>query len=504
MSTLSAAGRGDVRTPANSVPRGRSVKALSAVNFFLADVRDGLGPFLGIFLIGQGWGTDTIGYVMTIGGIAGMLATTPLGALADASKAKRFMVAFCAALVIVASLAILFIPTFPFVAASQIATGIAGAAIGPAIAGLTLGLVGQKGLAHQLGRNEAWNHGGNVFAAAGCGFFGYEFGLTAVFILMTVMAVGSIAAVLTIKADDIDHDAARGLNSKRGEAGKAEAEKNGAAEGDAPSSFGVLFKSGPLLILAATLMLFHFGNGAMLPLLGQQVAAQATSAEGAAGVAADGETAPASGPASAPSGVSPAPAGSSTASAPDTTIGPSTATSGRPATSPAAQPTSLQALLADPVAYTAATVIIAQLTMIPIALLAAGFAGRRGYFLLLVAALVALPIRGLIAGLWPSPFALIPVQMLDGVGAGLLGVAVPGLVARILKGTGHVNAGLGAVMTVQGVGASLSPALAGFIVARYGFSAAYLVLAGFAVCGLVLWLVSASKVSKACAAHSED
>lgn len=450
-------------------PRSRSVKALGAVNFFLADVRDGLGPFLGIFLIGQGWSTATIGLVMTIGGIAGMLATTPLGALADASKAKRFMVGFCAALVIVASLAILFVPTVTFVAASQIATGIAGAAIGPAVAGLTLGLVGQKGLAPQLGRNEAWNHGGNVFAAAGAGFFGYEFGLTAVFILMTAMAVGSIIAVMMIKPEDIDHDAARGIEKKEG------------AEAAAPSGFSVLWKSTPLLILAATLMLFHFGNGAMLPLLGQQVATQAASS----GVPTD-------------TGVAAATAAGQDAGA-TTTLPPGQSKPGQPAAQPVSQPTSLQSLLSDPVSYTAATVIIAQLTMIPIALLAAGFAGRRGYFLLLVAALVALPVRGLIAGLWPSPYALIPVQMLDGVGAGLLGVAVPGLVARMLKGTGHINAGLGAVMTVQGIGASLSPAIAGVIVSHYGFSAAYLTLAGFAVCGLIIWLVSMKKVAAACA-----
>lgn len=450
-------------------PRSRSVKALGAVNFFLADVRDGLGPFLGIFLIGQGWSTATIGLVMTIGGIAGMLATTPLGALADASKAKRFMVGFCAALVIAASLAILFVPTVTFVAASQIATGIAGAAIGPAVAGLTLGLVGQKGLAPQLGRNEAWNHGGNVFAAAGAGFFGYEFGLTAVFILMTAMAAGSIVAVMMIKPDDIDHDAARGIEKTEGEAAAA------------PSGFSVLWKSTPLLILAATLMLFHFGNGAMLPLLGQQVATQAASSDvptdsGAAGATATGQD-----------------------TGTTTTLPPGQSKPGQPAAQPIRQPSSLQSLLSDPVSYTAATVIIAQLTMIPIALLAAGFAGRRGYFLLLVAALVALPVRGLIAGLWPSPYALIPVQMLDGVGAGLLGVAVPGLVARMLKGTGHINAGLGAVMTVQGIGASLSPAIAGVIVSRYGFSAAYLTLAGFAVCGLIIWLVSIKKVAAACA-----
>jgi MFS family permease len=453
MSTLAASA-----STAPAIPRSRSLKALGAVNFFLADVRDGLGPFLGIFLIGQGWSTATIGIVMTVGGIAGMLATTPLGALADASRAKRFMVGFCAALVIVASLAILFVPTITFVTASQIATGIAGAAIGPAIAGLTLGLVGQKGLAPQLGRNEAWNHGGNVFAAAGAGFFGYEFGLTAVFILMTVMAAGSIIAVMAIKPGDIDHDAARGI------------EKKDSGTADAPSGFSVLWTSTPLLILAATLMLFHFGNGAMLPLLGQQVATQAESTS-----APEGQTAT------------------------DTALPPGQSKPGQPAAQPVTTHTSLQSLLTDPVSYTAATVIIAQLTMIPIALLAAGFAGRRGYFLLLVAALIALPVRGLIAGLWPSPYALIPVQMLDGVGAGLLGVAVPGLVARILKGTGHINAGLGAVMTVQGVGASLSPAIAGVIVSRFGFSAAYLTLAGFAVCGLVIWLVSMKKVAAACA-----
>lgn len=447
---------------ANATPSSRSLRALGALNFFLADVRDGLGPFLGIFLIGQGWRPDMIGLVMTLGGMAGMLATTPLGALADASRAKRFMVAFCAGLVILASLAILIVPSVPFVAASQIATGIAGAAIGPTLAGLTLGIVGQERLAHQIGRNEAWNHAGNGFAAAGAGFFGYQFGLTAVFILMTVMAFGSILAVTTIRADDIDHDVARGL------------ERRSDSDRDTPSSFGVLLKNLPLVVLAATLMLFHFGNAAMLPLLGQQVAAEKLAREASINE----------------------PGGEGTnVGQLDSTIGPATPKPGEPAVTPTRYSSTLEELLADPVSYAAATVIIAQLTMIPIALMAAAFATRRGYFLLLVAALLALPIRGLIAGLWSSPYALLPVQMLDGVGAGLLGVAVPGLVARILKGTGHINAGLGAVMTVQGVGAALSPAVAGVIVASYGYSAAYLSLAGFAVFGLAIWLAAARRVS---------
>lgn len=69
---------------------------LNGLNFFLADVRDGLGPFLGIFLQQQGWAADRIGLVMTLGGLAGLLLTTPLGMLVDALQAKRGIVAWAA------------------------------------------------------------------------------------------------------------------------------------------------------------------------------------------------------------------------------------------------------------------------------------------------------------------------------------------------------------------------------------------------------------------------
>ncbi|OZA01525.1 MAG: MFS transporter [Rhizobiales bacterium 17-65-6] len=387
--------------------RSVSVKALGGLNFFLADVRDGLGPFLGIFLLGQGWAADEIGLVMTVGGLAGMVAATPLGALADATRAKRALIAACAIGVIVASLALLAMPTLTVTVASQVITGLAGAAIGPALAALTLGLVGQNGLPHQLGQNEAFNHAGNFCAALLAGWLGWMFGVSAVFWLMAVMAAGSLVALALVRPGDIDHDVARGM------------EPGDAAQGHAPPGIRVLLRSVPLLILGATLLLFHLGNAAMLPLLGQAIAAQ-------------GEV--------------------------------------------------------DPSAYTAATVMVAQLTMIPMALLAARLARTHGYGIVFVAALVALPIRGLIAGLWPSTYALLPVQILDGVGAGLLGVATPGLAARILRGSGHVNAGIGGVMTLQGVGAALSPGLAGLVAAHLGYPAAFLTLAAAAGVALVVWL----------------
>ncbi|MDD7979839.1 MFS transporter, partial [Achromobacter ruhlandii] len=70
-----------------------SQRWLAGVNFFLADVRDGLGPFLGVFLLGHGWHADAIGYLMTAAGLAGMLATTPMGAWVDASRRKRGLLA---------------------------------------------------------------------------------------------------------------------------------------------------------------------------------------------------------------------------------------------------------------------------------------------------------------------------------------------------------------------------------------------------------------------------
>ncbi|MGB6797891.1 MAG: MFS transporter [Xanthobacteraceae bacterium] len=96
------------------------------------------------------------------------------------------------------------------------------------------------------------------------------------------------------------------------------------------------------------------------------------------------------------------------------------------------------------------------------------------------------------------------MQTLDGIGAGLQSVAVPGLVARILNGTGRINVGLGTVMTAQGVGASLSPAIGGWIAQEIGYSAMFLVLGAFAIGSVALWLGFASTVRDASRVASNE
>ena len=403
-----------------------SLAALASLNLFLSDVRDGLGPFLGVFLQQQHWTPGQIGVVMTIGGLAGMVATIPMGALVDSSRAKRAIIVVGSAVVIAASIAILLAPHFGIVALAQAVNGIAAAALAPAVAGITLGLVGAGGFDRQLGRNEAFNHAGNIVAAVLAGVLGWWLGLPAVFALMAAMAVGSVLSVLAIRPGDIDHEAARGL--------AVSPEPGTAAGGDARAEgWRALLSDRRLMVVGLTMALFHLGNGAMLPLFGQ-----AMVADGAG----------------------------------------------------------------DPSALTALTVVVAQATMIPMALLAAHLAQTKGYRLVLLMALAALPVRGLIAAAavhWDLPFALYPVQMLDGVGAGLLGVATPGIVARILKGSGRFNVGLGMVMTAQGVGASLSTTLAGLVAQYAGYSSAFLVLGGVALVAGIAYLIGGAPGAEAAA-----
>src|ERR1700744_5447689 len=80
---------------------------LLAVNFFMADMQSGIGPFVGVFLAQRGWDSGLIGTAMTIGNIAGMLITTPVGGFIDTSNHKRAWVIVPGAAVVAASSIIL-------------------------------------------------------------------------------------------------------------------------------------------------------------------------------------------------------------------------------------------------------------------------------------------------------------------------------------------------------------------------------------------------------------
>lgn len=245
-------------------PSAPAARGLDALNFFLADVRDGLGPYLAIYLIAvrgpaQGWNEATTGAVMTIAGIAGLIAQTPAGALIDRSRHKPAIVIAGAVAVTLSCLVLPFVSDFYVVAATQSIAGIAGAIFPPALAAITLGIVGPKLFAKRIGRNEAFNHGGNATSAAIAGGTAYFFGPIVVFWLMALLAALSIGAMLMVPAAEIDDDVASGR-------GTGEAEQEG---GNKISIWRALVTNRPLVVFAVLAALFHLSNAAMLTSVGQ-------------------------------------------------------------------------------------------------------------------------------------------------------------------------------------------------------------------------------------------
>jgi MFS family permease len=250
--------------PTGADPRARAEHALDAANFFLADVRDGLGPYLAVYLLTeQHWDEARIGIVMSVATIAGILAQTPAGALVDATRAKRLMMVAAAIAVTAASLLLPLFPGFWPVAVSQGIAHAAGVIFPPAIAAISLGVVGHRAFTRRIGRNETFNHAGNAASAVVAGAAAYLFGPVVVFFILAVQAIASMASIWAIPEAAIDHDLARGLH-----------DAEGGGEREQPSGFGILLSCRPLLVFALCVLLFHLSNAAMLPLVGQKLALQ--------------------------------------------------------------------------------------------------------------------------------------------------------------------------------------------------------------------------------------
>jgi MFS family permease len=143
---------------------------------------------------------------------------------------------------------------------------------------------------------------------------------------------------------------------------------------------------------------------------------------------------------------------------------------------------------AETAVMSACIIIAAQLVMLPMALLVGAKADAWGRKPIFLAAFAILPIRGVLYTLSDSREWLVAVQLLDGVGAGIFGALAPLVVADLMRGTGRYNVSLGAVATVQGIGASLSNAVAGMIVVQAGYSVAFLTLAAVAAAAFATFL----------------
>ena len=239
------------------MPVKRSLQALDWLNFVLADVRAGVGPFLAVYLMGSlHWNPADIGIVMSMMGIAGLLAQTPCGALVDSVKEKRLLIIGASLLIGIGCTGMTIFNTFSFISAAQILNGVA-AAIPSRDCGNHVRNCGSRRVYGTHRAKRSVQSCGKRLHCFLAGLVGYAFGQKWIFYLVTIVAVASAVTVLLIRGKDIDYLRARAATREM------------KTDGVHPVGIKALFADRDILVFALAVTLFHFGNAAMLPLAGQ-------------------------------------------------------------------------------------------------------------------------------------------------------------------------------------------------------------------------------------------
>ena len=157
---------------ANAPASNQSLDGLDRINFFLAAMLAGFGPYVAAYLTNANWPQAEIGLVLSAGSVAALLSQLPGGELLDKVRSKRAVIAIATGIVIVSALILAFWPSRPLVFIGLVLQGVTGGFLGPAIAAISLGLVGHAALAERLGRNQRFASIGALVGAALMGIAG--------------------------------------------------------------------------------------------------------------------------------------------------------------------------------------------------------------------------------------------------------------------------------------------------------------------------------------------
>ena len=394
--------------PSPPHPSRRSLAGLDWFVFLVADVQTGFGPFISVYLTTQQWTQVEIGLVLSVSGIVSLASQVPGGALVDAVRSVRLVAGVAVSLISASALVYATWPIFPAVLAAAILHAAASCVLGPAIAAISLGLVGYAAIGERFGRNARFASIGAGLSAAVMGACGYFFSAQAVFFVTAALLIPALLVLHGIPSAEIDPARAHGSKSER-------------QVDTQPEDLRSLLGKRPLQVFGCCILLFHLANAAMLPLMASVLTMRLGKW---------------------------------------------------------------------------ATVLIAACMVGPqlIVALFSPWAGRQaerwGRRPLLLAGFAALPVRGFLLAAVTDPYLLVAVQLLDGLTAAVFSVMVPLTVADLTRGTGRFNLTQGIVGTAMGIGASLSPTLAGYMSDAFGSKVAFLGLASIALLGLAtVWLL---------------
>lgn len=253
-------------------PSRRSLRGLDGFIFFVADVQTGFGPFLSVYLTAQAWTQLDIGVVLSVGGLAALAGQIPGGALVDAARSERLVAGAAIAVIGLCALSLAVWPVYPVVLAAAMLHSLASCVLGPAMAAISLGLVGHAAIGERLGRNARFASIGNGLAAAVMGLSGYLVSNRAVFVVTALLVLPAIYMLSRIRGAEIDIVRAHGGNGIDSGNGNG---NGGAARPSRRADIGKLAMQRPFLVLAVGIAFFHLANASMLPIMARIVTTQA-------------------------------------------------------------------------------------------------------------------------------------------------------------------------------------------------------------------------------------
>ena len=243
-------------------PSRQSLRGLDWFIFFLADVQTGFGPFIAVYLTTQKWTQAEIGFVLSIGGIISLVGQMPGGAIVDAARSERLVAGLAITAIAFAALGYAAWPILAVVLAAASLHAMASCVLGPAIAAISLGLVGPLAIGERLGRNARFASLGNGVAAAVMGTCGYFLTSRSVFLVTFVLAIPALLSLAQIREDEIDAARAHGAVPLE--------------EREKTTSILGLIRLRALLIFAFVILLLQLANAAMLPLMAGVVTARSS------------------------------------------------------------------------------------------------------------------------------------------------------------------------------------------------------------------------------------
>lgn len=244
----------DPGEPHVHAPSRQSLRGLDWFIFFLADVQTGFGPFVAVYLTTQKWTQVEIGLVLSVGGIVALIGQMPGGAIVDAARSARKAAGFALAIIAISALGYAALPIFPIVMTAAALHAAASCVLGPAIAAISLGLVGPLAIGERLGRNARCASLGNGVAAAVMGACGYYLSSRSVFLVTFVLAIPTLIALSRIREHEVISEHAVSAKFKKAPVAKT-------------ASIRQLVRQRPLLIFAGSVLLLQLANAAMLPLM---------------------------------------------------------------------------------------------------------------------------------------------------------------------------------------------------------------------------------------------